>query len=435
MEFLRWSNAFLLLFTASLSHAQDSKSGLDVAFANVEPKVIAWRHDIHQNPELSNREFRTAGIVADHMRNLGFDRVETGIAHTGVVGTLVGGKPGPVVALRADMDALPVLEQTDSPFASTARGMYNGQDVPVMHACGHDTHVAMLMGAAEVLARHRDRISGTIKFFFQPAEEGPPAGEDGGARMMIDEGILDGPDAPEAIIGLHAWPGDSGTLMYRSGGFMAAADNLQINVTGVQTHGSSPWLGVDPIYVAAQIVTAIQGIPSRHLDITNSPAVITIGSIHGGVRGNIIPDRVEMLGTIRTFDVGIREELHAKLRSTVNAIAEANGASAEVILEGYAPVTGNHPELLRKMMPTLNWAAGNENVNESTLITGAEDFSFFQERMPGLFLMLGINDPSVPRSDRPSNHSPFFIAEDSALMTGVRTLVGFALDYSTVTGD
>ena len=435
MEFLRWSNAFLLLFTASLSHAQDSKSGLDVAFANVEPKVIAWRHDIHQNPELSNREFRTAGIVADHMRNLGFDRVETGIAHTGVVGTLVGGKPGPVVALRADMDALPVLEQTDSPFASTARGMYNGQDVPVMHACGHDTHVAMLMGAAEVLAKHRDRISGTIKFFFQPAEEGPPAGEDGGARMMIDEGILDGPDAPEAIIGLHAWPGDSGTLMYRSGGFMAAADNLQINVTGVQTHGSSPWLGVDPIYVAAQIVTAIQGIPSRHLDITNSPAVITIGSIHGGVRGNIIPDRVEMLGTIRTFDVGIREELHAKLRSTVNAIAEANGASAEVILEGYAPVTGNHPELLRKMMPTLNCAAGNENVNESTLITGAEDFSFFQERMPGLFLMLGINDPSVPRSDRPSNHSPFFIAEDSALMTGVRTLVGFALDYSTVTGD
>ncbi|MEE3235954.1 MAG: amidohydrolase [Pseudomonadota bacterium] len=435
MESLRWSIAFLLLFTASLSHAQDSKSGLDVAFADVEPKVIAWRHDIHQNPELSNREFRTAGIVADHMRNLGFDRVETGIAHTGVVGTLVGGKPGPVVALRADMDALPVLEQTGSPFASTARGMYNGQDVPVMHACGHDTHVAMLMGAAEVLARHRDRISGTIKFFFQPAEEGPPAGEDGGARMMIDEGILDGPDPPEAIIGLHAWPGDSGTLMYRSGGFMAAADNLQINVTGVQTHGSSPWLGVDPIYVAAQIVTAIQGIPSRHLDITNSPAVITIGSIHGGVRGNIIPDRVEMLGTIRTFDVGIREELHAKLRSTVNAIAEANGASAEVILEGYAPVTGNHPELLRKMMPTLYWAAGDENVNESTLITGAEDFSFFQERMPGLFLMLGINDPSVPRSDRPSNHSPFFIAEDNALMTGVRTLVGFALDYSTVTGD
>ncbi|MGI9262386.1 MAG: amidohydrolase [Woeseiaceae bacterium] len=415
--------------------AQDAKDGLEAAFAAVEPKVIAWRHDIHENPELSNREFRTAGIVAEHMRNLGFDDVRTGVAHTGVVGTLVGGKPGPVVALRADMDALPVLEQTGSPFASKARGEYNGQDVPVMHACGHDTHVAMLMGAAEVLANNRDRISGTIKFIFQPAEEGPPAGEDGGAIMMIAEGVLDEPNPPEAIIGLHAWPGDSGTLMYRSGGFMAAADGLQINVTGVQTHGSSPWLGVDPIYVAAQIATAIQGIPSRHLDITNSPAVITIGSIHGGVRGNIIPDKVEMEGTIRTFDVGVREELHAKLRSTVHGIAEANGATAEVIIEGYAPVTGNHPELLRKMMPTLRWAAGDENVSESNLITGAEDFSFFQERIPGLFLMLGINDPNQPRSERPSNHSPFFFAQDSALMTGVRTLVGFALDYAEVGGD
>lgn len=428
--------AAVLVFVFSVSaFAQDAKDGLDDTFAAVEPKVIAWRHDLHEHPELSNREFRTAGIVAEHLRRLGFDDVRTGVAHTGVVGTLVGGKPGPVVALRADMDGLPVLEQTGSPFASKARGEYNGQEVPVMHACGHDTHVSMLMGAAEVLATHRDRLSGTVKFIFQPAEEGPPAGEDGGAIMMIAEGVLDGPNPPEAIIGLHAWPGDSGTLMYRSGSFMAAADGLQINVTGVQTHGSSPWLGVDPIYVAAQIATAIQGIPSRHLDITNSPAVITIGSIHGGVRGNIIPDRVEMSGTIRTFDAGVREELHAKLRSTVNAIAEANGATAEVIIEGYAPVTGNHPQLLQKMMPTLNWAAGDGNVNEGTLITGAEDFSFFQERIPGLFLMLGINDPNLPRSERPSNHSPFFIAEDSALMTGVRTLVGFALDYASVAGD
>jgi amidohydrolase len=435
MPLIRFSLAAIAISLATPSLAQDARSGLEQAFADVEPKVIEWRHDIHQHPELSNREFRTSALVAEHLRNLGFDKVETGIAHTGVVGTLVGGKPGPVVALRADMDGLPVLEQTGSPFASAARGEYNGQDVPVMHACGHDTHVAMLMGAAEVLANHRDRLSGTVKFIFQPAEEGPPAGEDGGARMMVAEGVLDGPDAPEAIIGLHAWPGDSGTLMYRAGGFMAAADGLQINVTGVQTHGSSPWLGVDPIYVAAQIATAIQGIPSRHLDVTNSPAVITIGSIHGGVRGNIIPDRVEMSGTIRTFEVGIREELHAKLRSTVNAIAEANGATAEVIISGATPVTGNHPELLRKMMPTLDWAAGDGNVNEGTLITGAEDFSFFQERIPGLFLMLGINDPATPRSERPSNHSPFFIAEDSALMTGVRTLVGFALDYATVAGD
>jgi amidohydrolase len=352
-----------------------------------------------------------------------------------VVGTLVGGKPGPVVALRADMDGLPVLEQTGSPFASKERGEYNGQDVPVMHACGHDTHVAMLMGAAEVLANNRDQLPGTVRFIFQPAEEGPPAGEDGGARMMMAEGVLDGPNPPEAIIGLHAWPGDSGTLLYKPNGFMAAADGLQINIKGKQTHGSSPWLGVDPIYVAAQVATAIQGIPSRHLDVTNSPAVITIGSIHGGVRGNIIPDEVEMEGTIRTFDAGVRETLHAKLRSIVTAIAEANGATATITIEGYAPVTGNHPELLRKMMPTLNWAAGEGNVNEGTLITGAEDFSFYQERIPGLFLLLGINDPSVPRSERPSNHSPFFIAEDSALMAGVRTLVGFAMDYATVSTD
>jgi amidohydrolase len=414
--------------------AEDPKDRLEAAFLAVEPKVIDWRHDLHEHPELSNREFRTAGIVADHLRKLGFDEVKTGVAHTGVVGTLVGGKPGPVVALRADMDALPVLEQTGAPFASRARGEYNGQDVPVMHACGHDTHVAMLMGAAEVLAENRAELAGTVRFIFQPAEEGPPAGESGGAAMMVAEGVLEGPNPPEAILGLHAWPGDSGTLLYRANGFMAAADNLQITIVGKQTHGSSPWLGVDPIYVAGQIVTAIQGIPSRHLDITNSPAVITIGSIHGGVRGNIIPDRVEMQGTIRTFDPGVREMLHAKLRSTVNALAEANGATAEIVIEGYAPVTGNDPDLLRRMMPTLNWAAGADNVNEGTLITGAEDFSMYQEHIPGLFLLLGINDPAVPRADRPSNHSPFFIAEDGAMITGVRTLVGFAMDYAAVSG-
>jgi amidohydrolase len=414
--------------------AQDVKSGLDDAFAAIEPKVIAWRRDIHQNPELSNREFKTAAKVADHLRKLGLDKVETGIAHTGVVGTLVGGKPGPVIALRADMDGLPVLEQTGMPFASKARGEYNGQDVPVMHACGHDTHVSMLMGAAEVLANNRDLLAGTVKFIFQPAEEGPPAGEDGGARMMIDEGVLDGTAAPEAILGLHAWPYNSGTLRYRSGSFMAAADGLQINVMGQQTHGSSPWRGVDPIYVAAQIATAIQGIPSRHLDITKGPAVITIGSIHGGVRGNIIPNEVEMQGTIRTFDTGVREELHAKLRRTVQAVADANGATATVSIEGYAPVTGNHPDLLDKMMPTLKWAAGDSNVVEADLITGAEDYSFFQERIPGLYLMLGVADPNVPLSDRPANHSPYFNAQEDALIVGVRALVGFALDYANAAG-
>ena len=424
-----------LLGLAATALAQDAKIDLDASFEAIEPKVIAWRHDLHEHPELSNREFRTSAKVADHLRSLNIDDVKTGIAHTGVVGTLVGGKPGPVIALRADMDGLPVLEQTGSSFASKARGEYNGQDVPVMHACGHDTHVAMLMGAAEVLANNRDQLAGTVRFIFQPAEEGPPAGEDGGAMMMIEEGVLDGPNPPEAIIGLHAWPGDSGTLLYRPGSFMAAADGLQINVVGRQTHGSSPWLGVDPIYVASQIATAIQGIPARHLDITRGPAVITIGSIHGGVRGNIIPDEVEMQGTIRTFDVGVREELHAKLRATVHSIAEANGATANVSIEGYAPVTGNDPELLRKMLPTLNWAAGDGNVSEGRLITGAEDFSFYQERIPGLFLLLGINDPAVPASERPSNHSPFFFAEDDAMMTGVRTLVGFALDYAAAADD
>jgi len=424
--------AIALLLTSAVVHAQDAKQDLDDAFAAIEPKVIAWRRDLHQNPELSNREFKTAAKVAEHLRKLGFDNVQTGIAHTGVVGTLKGGKPGPVIALRADMDGLPVLERTGVPFASKARGEYNGQDVPVMHACGHDTHVSMLMGAAEVLAANREMLAGTVKFIFQPAEEGPPAGENGGAMMMIQEGVLDGPQAPEAILGLHVWPGDVGTLIYRSGSFMAAADGLQINVVGRQTHGSSPWLGVDPIYVAAQIATAIQGIPSRHLDITKGPAVITIGSIHGGVRGNIIPDEVEMQGTIRTFDTGVREVLHAKLRSTVQAIAEANGATATVSIEGYAPVTGNHPDLLRKMMPTLAWAAGESKLIEGNLITGAEDYSFYQEKIPGLFLMLGVSDPNIPASERPSNHSPLFNAEEDALIVGVRTLVGFALDYAEV---
>jgi amidohydrolase len=429
------SCAVALTFMSATATGQDAKSNLDDAFAAIEPKVIEWRRDIHENPELSNREFKTAAKVAEHLRNIGLDKVETGIAHTGVVGTLVGGKPGPVVALRADMDGLPVLERTGMPFASKARGEYNGQDVPVMHACGHDTHVSMLMGAAEVLANNRGMLQGTVKFIFQPAEEGPPAGEKGGAMMMIEEGVLDGPDAPEAILGLHVWPGDSGTVIYRSGSFMAAADGLQINVVGRQTHGSSPWLGVDPIYVAGEIVSAIQGIPSRHLDITKGPAVITIGSIHGGVRGNIIPDEVEMLGTIRTFDAGVREELHAKLRSTVEAVADANGATATVTIEGYAPVTGNHPELLRKMMPTINWAAGASNVVEGRLITGAEDYSFYQERIPGLFLMLGVSDPGIPVSERPSNHSPLFNASEDALIVGVRTLVGFALDYAEVNGN
>ncbi len=420
---------------ATTAAAQSSQAAIDWSISAVEPKVIAWRRDFHQHPELSNREFRTAKIVADHLRALDIDEVQTEIAHTGVVGILRGGQPGPVIALRADMDALPVKEQTGLPFASQAIGEYNGNSVPVMHACGHDTHVAMLMGAAEVLAKHRDEISGTIMFIFQPAEEGAPAGEEGGAALMIKEGILDGPAAPEAIFGIHAWPVEGGTLNYRSGSFMAAADGLSITITGQQTHGSAPWAGVDPIFLAGQIMTALQAIPSRHLDITRGPAVITIGSIHGGVRGNIIPDQVQMEGTIRTFDAGVREELHAKLRSTVKNIAEAAGATADVVIDPYAPVTSNHPQLLQEMLPALQWAAGKDKVRDHPYITGAEDFALFQERIPGLYLMLGINEPGVGPGEHPPNHSPYFDSWEGALLTGVRAHVGFALGYAQRGGD
>jgi amidohydrolase len=419
-----------LAVTGSL--AQGIGKDLDADFAAVEPKVIEWRRDIHQHPELSNREFRTAEKVAKHLRALGFDTVQTGVAHTGVVGVLRGGMPGPVVALRADMDGLPVREQTGLPFASREKSEYNGNEVDVMHACGHDTHVAMLMGAAEVLAAHRDRIHGAVKFIFQPAEEGSPVGEDGGAPMMIAEGVLDGPDAPEAIFGLHAWPVPAGTLNYRAGSFMAAADRLHIVIRGRQTHGSAPWAGVDPINVSAQIMTAIQAIPSRQLDITKGPAVITIGSIHGGIRGNIIPDEVVMDGTIRTFDAGVREELLAKLKKTVTLIAEAAGATVDIAIDGSVPVTGNDPELLRKMFPSLQWAAGADRVVEHGLITGAEDYSYFQKRIPGLYLMLGINKEGVAAGQAPANHSPLFDANEAALMVGVRAHVGFVLDYPSV---
>ncbi len=423
-------SVFTCLLFPIVVQGQESNHGLDDAFATVEPKVIEWRRDIHQNPELGNREFRTAAKVADHLKALGFDEVKTGVAHTGVVGTLKGDSPGPTIALRADMDALPVEEQTGLPFASLARTDYNGKEVSVMHACGHDTHVAILMGAAEVLAHNRDKISGTVKFFFQPAEEGPPVGEEGGAKLMIKEGVLDGDDAPEAIFGLHAWPARAGTINYRSGSFLAAADTMHITVKGRQTHGSAPWRGTDPIFIAAQIMMAIQAIPSRQLDITKGPAVITIGSIHGGVRHNIIPDQVEMTGTIRTFDAGERESLLAKLRRTVKLVAEAGGATATVTIKPYGPVTSNDAALLQKLMPTLVHAAGADNVIEHPLITGAEDFAQFQARIPGLYLMLGVRPDKYTASDAPSNHSPLFDANEDALIIGVRTMVGLALDYA-----
>jgi amidohydrolase len=401
---------------------------VDRAVAAVAPKVVAWRRDIHRHPELSNREERTAKLVADHLRRLGLE-VTTGVAHTGVVAILRGSQPGPVIALRADMDALPVTEQVDVPFASKARSKFNGQDVGVMHACGHDAHTAMLMGAAEVLAGMRARLPGTVQLIFQPAEEGPPQGERGGAALMVDEGVLREPVAPSAIFGIHVWPGEAGTISYRARGQMAAADSLTIVVKGVQTHGAQPWHGVDPVIVSAQVMTALQMIPSRQLNVTTAPAVITIGAIHGGVRGNIVPDQVEMKGTIRTFDPQMREDFLRRIQRTTQMVAESAGASSQVTIEPYAPVTYNDPALTTRLLPALERAAGADKVKDMLPVMGSEDFSHFTRVIPGLYVFLGINKPGVGAGAAAENHSPLFYVNEDALPVGVRALVHVSLEY------
>ena len=388
----------------------------------ITSQVTAWRRDIHEHPELSNREVRTAALVAEHLRGLGMS-VQTGIAHTGVVGVLEGGSPGPVVALRADMDALPVTEQVDLPFASEVRTTYNGEEVGVMHACGHDAHTAILMGAASVLSAMRDDLRGTVKFVFQPAEEGAPEGEEGGARLMIEEGVLNNP-SPEAIFALHTAPAPTGFVGYASGPLMAGADWLRISVEGRQTHGASPWNGIDPIVVASQIVTGLQTVP-RQVDPT-LPTIISIGSIHGGVRGNIIPDRVEMEGTIRMLDPSIREDVLERVRRTAEKIAEASGATATVEIEPYAPITLNDPELTERMLPTLRRIAGDW-LWEMPPVTVSEDFSFFQREIPGLYLFIGVNGEGVAQAS--PNHSPLFFVNEDALPIGVRMLSSLVVDY------
>ena len=402
---------------------------IDRRAAQVEGKVVAWRRDIHAHPELSNREVRTAQIVAEHLRALGLE-VRTGVAHNGVVGVLRGGRPGPVVALRADMDALPVTEDVDVPFASKVRTTYNGQDVGVMHACGHDAHVAILMGVAEVLAGMRRDLPGTVKFIFQPAEEGVPSGEDGGAEMMIAEGALDNPK-PGAIFGLHVFPYPAGEIMYRPRGTMAAADGLRIVVRGRQTHGAQPWSGIDPIVVTSQIVLGLQTIISRQVDITTAPAVVTIGAVHGGVRNNIIPDSVVMIGTIRSFDAAMRRDIWARVRRTAEGIAQSAGATAAVTIDSGPPVTYNDPALTERMAPTLRRVAGSDRVGISEAKTTAEDFSRYQEKIPGLFFFLGVTPPGTdPRAAAP-NHSPRFFVDEAALPVGVRALSHLAVDYLT----
>jgi amidohydrolase len=422
----------LALIAAAIVTARPVQAdpSLDAAIAAIEPKVVAWRRDIHQHPELGNREFRTSALVAEHLKGLGFD-VETGVAHTGVVGTLVGGKPGPVIALRADMDALPVTERVDLPYASKVRSTYNGQDVGVMHACGHDAHVAILMGVAEVLAARRDSIPGTIKFFFQPAEEGPPAGEEGGAELMVREGVMQNPKV-EAVFGLHV---NSvlpvGHVAYRPGGTMASAESFRIVIKGKQAHGAYPWSSVDPIVTATQVVMGLQTIVSRNVELTEGAAVVSVGRITGGVRANIIPEQVELEGTLRALNDDTRALLRERVRAVATQIAGAMGATAEVTVpDGVAyPVTFNDPELTARMLPSLQRAAGAENVVLRPAVTGAEDFSFFAQEAPGLFVFLGGRDPAMPAAQAPGHHTPEFQIDDRGLDLGVRVMAGLALDY------
>jgi amidohydrolase len=406
----------------------DLDDDIDEGAAAVESNVIAWHRDIHKHPELSNREVRTAAFVAAYLKTLGID-VTTGVAHTGVVGTMRGGKPGKVVALRADMDALPVVEETGLPYASTATSQYLGQDVGVMHACGHDSHVAILMGVAKVLARVRAQLPGTVKFIFQPAEEGAPPGEEGGAGMMVRAGVLKNPDV-DAIFGLHVMQLDqTGQVSMRPLGAMASSQRFEIVVKGRQTHGATPWSGIDPIVVASQIVGALQTIVSRRVDISSSPAVVTVGTFHSGTRNNIIPDDAKLTGTIRTFDPAVSEAVRDELQRIATGIAQSQGAEATLSLSEGNPATINDPALLDQMRPTLVRIYGDANVHVSRPLMLAEDFAFYQQQVPGLFFFVGVRPADVPEDAAIPNHSPKFFTDESALKDAVRAMASLAADY------
>ncbi len=422
--------AMVVTLTSS-SYKNDPKPSLKekvIALAKeVEPKVVNWRHWVHQNAELSNREFKTAAYVAAHLKSLGLE-VQEGVAKTGVVGILKGGKPGPVIGLRADMDGLPVKERANIPWASKQMGEYNGEPVPVMHACGHDTHVAILMGVAEVLNSVKKDLRGTVKFIFQPAEEGAPPGEEGGAALMVKEGVVEGMDA---IFGLHInSKTEAGKVRYRPNGIMAAVNSFNIKIKGVQTHGSTPWTGIDPIVTAAQIINNAQTVVSRSLPLTKAAAVLTFGKIEGGVRSNIIPEEVELVGTIRTLDAQMRETLFKRFDTIVKNTAESNGAEAILTINKGYPVTFNDPELTAMMANTFTEIAGAENVvSNMDAITGAEDFSFFQEQIPGLYFFIGgMRKGQDPATSAP-HHTPDFYVDDSGLLTGIKLLSRLTVDY------
>ncbi len=402
------------------------RAEVDRRMTAVMPKVVSWRRDIHEHPELSGDEVRTSALVAAHLKSLGME-VTTGVGGHGVVGLLRGGKPGPVVGLRADMDALPVAELVDVPFRSMVKSTYRGQAVGVMHACGHDNHVAILMGAAEVLAGMKAMLPGTVKFVFQPAEEGAPNGE-GGAAPMIRAGVLENPRV-DAMFGLHVFPGPLGSIGYRVGPLLAASNSFALTVRGRQTHGAAPWAGVDPIVVGSQIVMGLQTIISRQTDITAVPAIVTVGAISGGIRSNIIPDSVVMIGTIRTFDASQRADIFARMKRTAEQIAASSGATAAFVVDSGYPVTVNDTALTNQMLPTMRWAAGDAGASIRPLVTGAEDFSYFQEKVPGVFVMLGVTPKGKDPRTAAANHSPYFFADEAALPNGVRVMAGLAVDF------
>ena len=432
MSFLTYKQAhgpllWVALATAQVSavHAADLEAGLSA----IDPKVIAWRRDFHQHPELSDHEVRTAQIVAAHLRKLGLE-VTTGVAHNGVVGFLSTGRPGPTIALRADMDALPVTERVDLPFKSTAKSNYRGEEVGVMHACGHDSHTAVLMGVAEALSGMKSQLRGNVLFVFQPAEEGVPPGQSGGASLMLKEGIF-AKYKPAVAIGWHAWATlHVGEIGYRVGPFMADSNAWKIVVNGRQTHGSRPWRGVDPIVVSAQIVNALQTVVSRQVDLTDQPAVFTVGAIKGGIRNNIIPDSVEMIGTMRTFSPSMKKQMVENIARITEKTAEASGASAKFELDGYSnPVVMNDPKLAARVLPVLRQVAGEKNVKEIPLITGSEDFAYFANEVPGFFYMVGVSPPEQDLKTVPENHSPLFFIDEKAIPIATRALLAVTLNY------
>jgi amidohydrolase len=424
----------LLLFSTTVFAQVDIQKLKQKAYAaadKIETKCIAWRHDIHQNPELGNREFRTSKLIAAHLKSLGLE-VKEGVAKTGVVAILKGAKPGPCIALRADIDALPVTERVNIPFASKQKTTYEGKEVGVMHACGHDTHTSILMGVAEILTAMKADLKGTVKFIFQPAEEGAPEGEEGGAALMVKEGVMDNPKV-DAIFGLHIESDiPVGTIEYKPGAFMASADWFSIKVKGKGSHGSQPWKGVDPIQVSAQIIEGLQNIVSRQMELTKAPVVITVGKINGGVRQNIIPEECQLDGTIRTLDSKMQTEVHQRIKWTAEKIAEANGASATVSFDTKTLVTYNTPELVKKMIPSLESAAGALNVKEREWVTGAEDFSYYGIKAPAFFFYLGGMPKTTTKENAPPHHTADFYVDDSGMKTGIRAFCDLVIDYTNM---